>query len=313
MRKPAVNKGVALQNVDEPLSGENHISTDKAVTQHPLRQRIVTAIALVAVFFGALVLLSPRNFSLFIGLVVLLAAWEWANLAGFRRLTMRLAYVGFTAGLLIVAALYLVDSAPEIQIRFLASACVWWAIALLWMQGFPSSAILWGNSWVKALMGSFVLVPTWVSLSLLLIDPGAGVPVVLFVVMIVVLMDTGGYVAGKIFGRRKLAPQVSPGKTWAGFVGGLLANAVLVLVTSVAFEADMGQSTLLAGLVGVTACASVLGDLVESMVKRQRDVKDSGHLLPGHGGILDRVDGMTAAFPTFTLLYLLLGDSITLV
>lgn len=270
-----------------------------------LKQRIITALTLVAVFLGALVLLSPRWFSVFIGLVVLGAAWEWANLAGFYRRVTRFGYVGLTAGLLLVAGYYLPQSGRDAQVQFLAGACVWWAIALLWVQGFPSSAVLWGGKWVKALMGCFVLVPTWVAFSVLLMDSSAGVLVVLFVVAIVVLMDTGGFVAGKIFGHRKLAPQVSPGKTWAGFLGGLALNALLIMAVGLLLKADVRLWSILAGVVLATACASVLGDLVESMVKRQRQVKDSSSLLPGHGGILDRVDGMTAAFPVFTLLYLL--------
>lgn len=279
-----------------------------------LKQRIATALVLVAIFLSALYFLPPFGFSLFVGAIVLWAAWEWANLVGLRRLISKILYLLATAGILVVAASVL-DFDGELasrdgQFEILLSGCIWWAVALLWVQGFPSSSVLWGNKWVKALMGWFVLVPTWLAFAILLTDDSAGPFVVLFVAGIVVLMDTGGYVAGRLFGRSKLAPNVSPGKTWAGFVGGLLANVLLIVIAGLLLELNINQWGLLAALVLITACASVLGDLLESMVKRERQVKDSGGLLPGHGGILDRVDGMTAAFPVFTLLYLLVAQGL---
>lgn len=275
-----------------------------------LKQRIITALVLVALFLSALFLLPAGWFCLLVALVVLGASWEWGNLVGLQRTSTRLGYVLLAAGILWLADYLMSGASRDVQTRFLASACIWWTIALLWVQGFPSSAVLWGSKWVKALMGWFVLVPTWMAMTVLMGEPNHGPLIVLYVVLLVVLMDTGGYVAGRMFGRRKLAPNVSPGKTWAGFFGGLFANGLLVVVTGFALDADVRQWALLAVIVGITSCASVLGDLLESMVKRQRDVKDSGTLLPGHGGILDRVDGMTAAFPVFTLLYLLLAEGV---
>ena len=288
-----------------------------------LKQRIATALFLIALFLGALLYATQVLFLVFVGLIVLAAAWEWSNLASLQSLMARLAFVIGTAVLQLLISCYLVDSGRDSQLIVLGSACTWWLIALLLVKSFPSTAILWGNRWVKVLMGWFVLIPTWLAMSILLnvqdtsaTGPGlGGISDIgrwlwLAVVLIVVLMDTGGYVSGRLFGRRKLAPLVSPGKTWAGLIGGLVINAVLLAVLAWQLQGDSQMWLMLALLIAVTACASVLGDLLESMVKRQRGIKDSGAILPGHGGVLDRVDGMTAAFPVFTLIYLLCAENL---
>jgi phosphatidate cytidylyltransferase len=123
---------------------------------------------------------------------------------------------------------------------------------------------------------------------------------------VVVLADSGGYFVGRKFGKRKLAPAVSPGKTWEGFFGGFFTNLVVALV--VIGVSDIAWQWVLAIIIP-TSLISVLGDLLESMVKRHAGVKDSGTLLPGHGGIMDRVDAMAAAAPVFALAYIAIGAS----
>lgn len=281
-----------------------------------LKQRIATGLVLVALFLAALFTIPAAWFSVIVGLIVLAAAWEWSNLASLHSAAVRWAYVAGTAILLALGGCYLLAASRYGQTLILGSACLWWLIALLWVAGFPATVQLWGNRWVKALMGWLVLIPPWLAIAILLGWAGddawpdnGGRWVLLMVVVIVVLMDTGGYVVGRLFGRRKLAPQVSPGKTWAGFTGGLGVNGVLLVIVGWQPGADIQRWLWLALLIAATACASVLGDLLESMVKRQRNIKDSGVILPGHGGILDRVDGMTAAFPVFALLYLLYTEN----
>ncbi|MDM3870267.1 phosphatidate cytidylyltransferase [Porticoccus sp. W117] len=278
-----------------------------------LKQRIATGLVLIGLFLAALFYLPKAGFAWLAAALVLLASWEWSNLAGLRSLLARLAFVVGSGLLMWLANDYVLHAQRDSQLALLASAGGWWLIALLWVKGFPKTTVLWANTWVKVLMGWFVLAPTWLAMVILLYSNGfaslpsenAGRWTLLTVVTIVVLMDTGGYFAGKHFGRRKLAPQVSPKKTWAGVVGGLLVNGLLLLFLGWQLSADANLWLLLALLIACTSVASVLGDLLESMVKRQRNIKDSGSILPGHGGILDRVDGMTAAFPIFTLIYLL--------
>ncbi|MYM64977.1 phosphatidate cytidylyltransferase [Pseudomaricurvus sp. HS19] len=270
-----------------------------------LKQRVITALVLAAVLLAALFGLAPGVFVLGLGLVVLLAAWEWSDLASIRGVAARLSFVGLVAAsLLLVAALTGLPGAPDkAMIRnLLLGACTWWALALLWVQGYPSSAVLWGNPWVKSLMGLLVLVPTWLGLALVR-GQANGEWLIVLLVLVVVCADVGAYFSGRAFGKRKLATEVSPGKTWEGFWGGVACCALLGLVVGY----GVGGGAMMLALVVPAGLASVLGDLLESMVKRQRGVKDSGTLLPGHGGVLDRVDSITAAAPVFALALLLSG------
>lgn len=275
-----------------------------------LKQRVITAFFLAAIFLVALFGLPAGYFSFFIGVVVLIGAWEWANLSGYSALWQRSIYSVTTLGLLVGASVYLGfegEASPNLNseaIRdLLLIGCGWWALALLLVQGYPSSGVLWGHRWLRLLMGLVVLVPTWVAL-VYVRQQTNGAWLVLMLILVVAIADSGGYFAGRRFGRHKLAPAVSPGKTWEGFAGGFVANCVLALVLSQALGVGLVGMLL---LVVPTSLVSVLGDLLESMVKRHAGVKDSGSILPGHGGILDRVDGITAGAPIFAMALLATG------
>lgn len=273
-----------------------------------LRQRVITALVLAGGFLGVLFGAPATVFLGLMALVVAYAAWEWSALAAIESGLARGLYVLLAAGLLAALVAYfhfdkqsLID--PHISI-FLVWSAGWWALALLWVQSYPASALLWGRSWIGALMGLMVLLPTWAAMAVLIHAP-RGPWLVLGVVVLVALADIGAFFTGRAFGHRKLAVKVSPGKTWEGLGGGMAAITLAVLVfVTVAAPAGQWWAWLLLAL--ITGLASVLGDLVESMVKRHRGVKDSGAILPGHGGILDRIDSLTAALPVFTLLYILL-------
>ncbi len=269
-----------------------------------LKQRIITALVLVAIFLGALFGLPAGYFPFFMGAVVLIGAWEWANMSGFQQLWSRLAYSLAILALMVGASAYFGfsgEARPALDkgsVRdLLIIGCAWWALALLLVQGYPSSAILWGHRFLRLLMGVAVLVPAWVAL-VYVRQQAYGAPLVLMLILVVALADSGGYFAGRRFGKHKLAPAVSPGKTWEGFVGGLLTNVVLALVLSQVLVVSLWLSL---AIIVPTSLVSVLGDLLESMVKRHAGVKDSGSILPGHGGILDRIDGITAGAPVFAL------------
>lgn len=270
-----------------------------------LKQRVVTAIILAAVFLVLLFLSPWYIFALGIGGAMVLAVWEWSALAGWRPLWARLVYVVLTIALGVLAAATLVWTEDRSLARnALLVACGWWAVALLWVQGYPSSAVLWRHPIVRSVMGWLVLLPAWCGLLFLRREPD-GASLILLVVLLVACADIGAYFSGRAFGRRKLAPAVSPGKSWEGVVGGLC----FALLVASGVHALWGQGTWLAvvALVVPTVLVSVLGDLLESMVKRYCGVKDSGHLLPGHGGILDRIDGLSAAIPVFALALILTG------
>ena len=275
-----------------------------------LKQRVITALVLAIIFIVALFGLPAGYFSFFVGAIVLIGAWEWACLAGFPARWQRALYALFILVVLLVASFYLGfegEASPNLDAdairELLIAGCIWWAIALLLVQGYPSSALLWGHKILRLLMGLLVLIPTWVAL-VYVRQQEAGAWLVLLLMLIVAMADSGGYFAGKRFGKHKLASAVSPGKTWEGFAGGLIANCVLALMLSLTLELSL---LLMLVLVVPTSLVSVLGDLLESMLKRHAGIKDSGTILPGHGGILDRVDGVTAAAPVFALALLASG------
>lgn len=275
-----------------------------------LKQRVITALVLAVIFLAALFGLPAGYFSFFIGAVLLIGAWEWANLSGFPSVWQRLVYSFVLLILLVAASRYLGfegEASPQLNnlaIRdLLMVGCSWWALALLLVQGYPSSSVLWGHKTLRLVMGVMVLIPTWVAL-VYVRQQNNGAWLVLLLMLVVAVADSGGYFAGRRFGKHKLAPAVSPGKTWEGFAGGFLANCLLALIVSQVFN----QSLLLVlVLIVPTSLISVLGDLLESMVKRHAGAKDSGNILPGHGGILDRVDGITAGAPVFALALLASG------
>lgn len=264
-----------------------------------LKQRVVTAVILAAIFLAVLFGLPTPWFGLVLAAVVAVAGWEWANLSGLLVNWQRWCYAAVVA-----AACWLVWQsslqAGALDSRLiqpiLSAACVWWALALLWVQGYPSSALLWDRRWLKLVMGLVVMVPAWLALVYLhtLLN---GAWLVFLLMAVVACADICAYFSGKAFGRRKLAPNVSPGKSWEGFVGGVCGCVILALGVGFLVDDVVGTLVLI-----VPACVvSVLGDLNESMLKRQRGIKDSSQLLPGHGGILDRIDGVTAAAPVFVL------------
>lgn len=270
-----------------------------------LKQRVVTALILAAVFLLALLLLPESLFCVFAATVTLIGAWEWSNLSGLRHYGVRVLYLLASAAVLAAAAGYLglwhspwSGEFPPLAFRnLLVAGCLWWALALLWVQSYPASALLWRSRPVRALMGLAVLVPAWVGLCWLRLQPG-GIGLLLLLVAVVACADIGGYFTGRRWGRHKLATRVSPGKTWEGFAGGVLANMLLALVLGLLWQ---GSVLFWLAVIVPTSLVSVLGDLLESMVKRERGIKDSSALLPGHGGVLDRVDSLTSAAPVFAL------------
>lgn len=266
-----------------------------------LKQRIITALVLLPFALGGFFLLNGAWFALFIGAVVSLGAWEWARLAGFGAQVQRVAYAASVAALLF--GLYLL---PALAPWVLLFGVIWWAVATFLVLGYPASSRYWAQAPVRLLIGLLILLPAWQGLVLFKQWPEANW-LILTVMVLVWGADIGAYFAGRRFGKRKLAPQVSPGKSWEGVFGGLLAT--LLICVGVAIYRDWSFAGALLALVGtaVVVLISVVGDLTESMFKRQSGIKDSSNLLPGHGGVLDRIDSLTAAIPVFAALLWLAG------
>lgn len=271
-----------------------------------LKTRIITALVLAPIAIGGIFFLPPVGFALFTAAIITLGAWEWANMAGIHHQAGRVVYAA-----VIAVILYGIACVPASVVLWLA--LVWWCVCFLLVRNYPAGSAGWGSMGVRSLMGVLVLVPAWVGLNHLRLEDFLfgnttnNLWAILYVFCMVWVADIGAYFAGRAFGKAKLAPRVSPGKSWAGVWGGLVAVGILAVVAGVLADATVNDTLILIVASLVTGLVSVLGDLLESMLKRFRGIKDSSQLLPGHGGILDRIDSLTAAIPVFALIITQLG------
>jgi phosphatidate cytidylyltransferase len=260
-----------------------------------LRTRVVTACILGALLLLGLFLLPPLWAVLAFGAVFTIGAWEWAGFGALRAAPARACYAIFVAFIFMLSWRW--TSEPAHLIILLTVACAWWLIAFSWLVLAPTHS----RPAVVLLCGLPVLVPAFVALARMQIAAHAfarGPLIVLWLVLMVCAADIGAYSAGRSFGRRKLAPRISPGKTWEGALGGLAMAALVAWGGAEYFNLPRLGAIAFGCAVGVF---SIIGDLTESMFKRAAALKDSGALLPGHGGLLDRLDSVTAAAPLYAL------------
>ena len=264
-----------------------------------LKQRVLTALVFAALVIGVVLYAPAALTATLFGMLVLGASWEWAALAGLTMRGARLGYVALlavalTLGALLVGAPLGIDAAALAWVLY--PVLGFWLLAALAVFAYPRGARAWGGRGALALIGLLVLVPPWLAVLFILSLPH-GEYLVIYAIAVIAFADIGAYFAGRAIGGAKLMPRVSPGKTWAGFAGGMLAS--LALAASVGTGTGLGGARLgtWMALAGATALVSVFGDLLESMVKRHGGMKDSGSLLPGHGGLFDRLDSLTAGLP----------------
>jgi len=269
-----------------------------------LKTRILTAVVLIPLVLLALFGLGTRGWGLVALAIVVIAAGEWAGLASFRPPFAIL----FVAAVLLIGATLLFAGVADFTDEkgwpdaLLVSVCgtttlFWLFIAPMWLY----SGWRVTSAPVLALLGWLLLLATWVAV----VQVRARGPGLLLALMAIVwIADTAAYFAGRRFGRHKLAPSISPGKTWEGVAGAMIAVAAYALVLlALAESGGLVHSVTPAAaaawivLALLLASLSIVGDLFESHLKRQRGVKDSGRLLPGHGGVLDRIDALIAAMP----------------
>lgn len=268
-----------------------------------LGRRVVTALVLAPLFLAALFLLPPLPFALFLGVILLLAAWEWAGLC---QLPRGGRVVALVIACLIAALVLIFDLFRPLAVL----GAGFWVLAAVAVVLFPRGRAFWARRGVRLAAGLLVLVPAWAGLSLLQAGP-LGPWLVLWTMLMVWATDIGGYFAGRRFGRHKLAPDVSPGKTVEGLLGGAIAALLVSLI--MVFSGGLGAALGLAVVVTLlVVAAAVFGDLFESLAKRVAGAKDSGSLLPGHGGVLDRIDAALAAAPVSAVLLLHFGPRLGL-
>lgn len=278
-----------------------------------LRQRVLTAIALVLVLYAGTAWLPLPYFGGFLSLILLPALWEWGRLMGLNQLRQHAVWImSFTMLLSVILwALYQTSEPPDQGLigLLMLLAALFWLWVFMMIRQFPAGGKHWQAQWKMAVMGMMCLLPTWVGLYYLKSVADSGV-LVLMLVALVSVVDIGAFFAGRAWGNKKLAPVLSPKKSWAGFWGGLvsclLASATILFFVQRQYPLTIELWVLLLCFAVLLAAMSVVGDLFESMLKRHRGVKDSGRSLPGHGGVLDRIDSLLAATPVFVLALIVL-------
>ncbi|WP_199437782.1 phosphatidate cytidylyltransferase [Vibrio owensii] len=277
-----------------------------------MKQRIITALILAPLVILGIFKLPLIGFIIALTAITLLGFWEWTQ---FTESNSRIAALVPAVVVTGLSFLFISPDAASLNqlatphYTVLALGFAWWMIASGMAITYPKTTNLWQNS--KALrhvFGFLTLIPFLWSVIILRasdisVDPYHGAKLVLYVCFLVWAADSGAYFAGKSMGKRKMAPHVSPNKTIEGLFGGIIAALIVGWLFAGWFDIQFTSPIHMVIITLITVVISVLGDLVESMFKRVSGIKDSSNIIPGHGGILDRIDSLTAAFPVFALLY----------
>jgi phosphatidate cytidylyltransferase len=262
-----------------------------------MRARVLTAFGLAVLLIAAVLYASPLVTGSILGVIVLIGGWEWSAFLSVAALW-RALYMLALAVLGMLGLRYTLAVGHFVPLMELAIG--WWLLALAWIAWAPTRV---GRP-VAALAGVLALVPTWIALVHIDARWAHGAQWTLFIMSLAFAADTGAFFAGRRFGRSRLAPRVSPNKTWEGVIGGLLLALVVAAAGASWFREPWGGFMPLCLAAGAF---SVVGDLTESLLKRHVHLKDSGRLFPGHGGVLDRIDSVTAATPVLALGLIWLG------
>lgn len=266
-----------------------------------LRTRIITALVLIGAFLTALFWLPPIGWLAFSSMVAALAAWEWGALIGLRMwgrvlLGVAIALVAVSISLASPGSVGLAPHSSDTAMLlgkwfYYPSALFWLFVVPWWLK----SRWAMKGSVIGVAVGAVVILPTWLALVQI---RQAGELVLIAIMAVVWLADIAAYFSGRRFGRHKLAPAISPGKTWEGALGGTFAVVAYGFVSVSALPSSLGENRALLFLLLVALAAiSIMGDLFESLLKRQAGLKDSSGILPGHGGVLDRIDSLTSTLP----------------
>lgn len=279
-----------------------------------MKQRIITALVLAPLIILGIFKLPFIAFIAFIAAVTVIGFWEWSQFSGGSSRLMSMAPGVILAGALVALAYPQISfshSLSSFHQSLLTIGVVWWAWASYAALNFPDSSLCWEHKTkLKQLFGLLTLLPFFWSVVLLRSegleqDFSHGAKLVLFVCLVVWTADSAAYFAGRRFGKRKMAPNVSPNKTIEGLIGGVVASVLVGWLVAQWFDIHFANYLMMVVTILLTVVLSVLGDLVESMFKRVSGIKDSGSLIPGHGGVLDRIDSLTSAFPVFAFFYFL--------
>lgn len=260
-----------------------------------LRLRVISAVILLPLVIAGILFLPTLWVAVASGIVFALAAWEWIHLTVLNTNKIRFVLLA----LLILIAYMLLANGFNLTIVY-GLSLIWWVCGFIGICYFPRGEALWRELFFQPVIGLILFVPAWLAFNQLHGSGSEGPIWVLLGCCLVWGADVGAYFSGKLWGNSKMCPNVSPGKTWAGFCGALGAGVLIMSIFYVLYKPHMYYVYAI-WLALVTVLFAVLGDLVESMLKRVYKVKDSGTLIPGHGGAFDRIDSMLAAFPIYVL------------
>ena len=262
-----------------------------------LKQRIITAAILIPLVIWSIFSLSSQSFTYVLAVILFLATLEWNNFVAYSNKV-----TGWIFSIVTVLVYLYLNNVANTHFYniIIYIALAWWLLTLPLLNRFPfSSTHLIHNKWLKVIIGFVMLLSTFIALNLLRNTTAYGPDYVMYLLLIIWFADSGAYFTGRAWGKHKLIERVSPGKTWEGVAGAMTVSLVVAAVAVNLLNVTSSHSIMFILLSLITVAFSVVGDLTESMFKRMVNLKDSGQLLPGHGGILDRIDSLTAALPVF--------------
>ncbi|NOX93350.1 MAG: phosphatidate cytidylyltransferase [Gammaproteobacteria bacterium] len=276
-----------------------------------LKQRLLTAAILVPLVVWGILRLPTPYLALVLALFIVQGAWEWTRFMQWKATWLRVVYVAVvTLGLACIWFFQRDSFFEDANTDWLALPILslfWWLVAMVWVLSYPRTVQRWSSSVMMALIGLLVLLPTWLAVVGLHASGEQGPLLVMYLLSLVWVADSGAYFGGRAWGKHKLAPAVSPGKTREGVGSAVAISTVYAIAAAQVLGLPGNLWPVFVVLSLVTVIFSVLGDLTESMFKRHAGIKDSGTLLPGHGGVLDRIDSVTAAAPVFVVGFWLTG------
>jgi len=271
-----------------------------------LLSRVITALFLLPLAISGILFLPTNYFALIVAVIFIIGAHEWTKIALISPIYNLIFIISFT---LLMLLLWTTSIAISSQLHWIIFfAVVFWLVSIYFIINFPRHKTLWSNNLIlKFLVGYMVLLPSWYALVLLkdldkvyfFNTQVTGSELVLIMMVMIWVADTGAYFSGKKWGKTKLIPNVSPGKTRQGAYGAILSNCLISVVFVFSISQDILSSIYMAAFAAIIVMISIVGDLFESMYKRNSNIKDSGKILPGHGGVLDRIDSLTSVAPIF--------------
>ncbi|MDH5368829.1 MAG: phosphatidate cytidylyltransferase [Gammaproteobacteria bacterium] len=262
-----------------------------------LKNRLLTAFLMGPLILWGVYALPENFFALFAFVLVSVGAWEWSAIAGLIKPIQRGLFIVVNV-LLFSAVIFFQNN--DINIVIIVASLLWWIICVPLLLSFPfEKNNIVNTKMVKILVGPILLLGTLVSMMIIRSNPAYGPEYVLYLILLIWFADSGAYFAGRTLGKNKLIPNVSPGKTWEGVAGALAVTFIVALVSINLLNIPSTHTLMFMLITLVTVIYSIVGDLSESMFKRMANIKDSGHIIPGHGGVLDRIDSLMSGFPVF--------------